>query len=321
MSSTQVAILIVNGGEEPKYGRWLELALNKLQCHTDGPDYHLYIWNNNVKDSWVEQFAGRFPNLTLTVADPTEKLRHSHAVPLQRLYEQARKDGMEYIVALDSDAHPIRLGWLEALVSSLREGAALSGVWRDEEQAGIRPYIHASCLATTTKFIEENQLRWDFIAPRLDAKHDTLSSFTDKALELGMPLYKLHRSNRNQLHRVIGGIYGGVIYHHGGGSRLGVQFWDEPRTRKNNRDNTRIRDIAAGLLFKHYDLYMAWLLGDSAVEEELGRLLVGLKEEYRWRHREIVLEAFYFLSRFTPSSFNDKIGQSFRSMKKRLRQT
>ena len=152
--NNRVAILIVNGGKEPKHGKWLKLCLTKIEEFTKQSDYHLYIWNNNVDDAWVGEYTAAFANLTLFTADPDEILSHKHAVPLHRLYEQAREDGCHYIVAMDSDAHPIRSGWLEDLTQALDAGAVLAGVWRDELRGGIRPYVHASCLATTVSFIE-----------------------------------------------------------------------------------------------------------------------------------------------------------------------
>jgi hypothetical protein len=261
--SVSTAILIVNGGTDSRYGKWLQLCIEKIQQHSGPTGYHLYVWNNNTSDRWVTEFISALPNTTLLSADPNETLAHPHAVPLQRLYEQARADGATYIVTLDTDAHPIRDGWLETLTSALDERTVLAGVWRDELSQGIQPYVHASCLCTTVEFIERNRLRLDFIAPNTDTKHDTLSGLTETARELGLGIHKLRRSNRNQVHRLFGGIYGDLIYHHAAGSRVGINFWDRPRSERLLQENQWIRDQTSAWLFRHHQQYIDWLRGSA----------------------------------------------------------
>ena len=265
-----VAVLIVNGGMDPQEGRWLELCLRKVREHTSWPRYQVYIWNNNNADAWVPNFVKEFPRATLVSANPSEKLAHPHAVPLQRLYEMACSDGHDFIIALDSDAHPIRSCWITQLVTALDDETVLAGVWRDELKKEIRPYIHASCLCTSVSFVEANNLRFDYIAPCDQEPHDTLSSFTDKVRELGLGVHKLRRSNLNQAHRLIGGIYGDLIYHHGAGSRPQVTFWDEPERKELLQANKDVRDRAVVALFSQYENYVAWLRGTNAEPQTLG---------------------------------------------------
>lgn len=262
----KVGILIVNGGKDPKEGRWLEICVDKIKQQTEWPNYHLYVWNNNVHDFRINQILKSFPNQTLVQA-PAETLSHPHAVPLQRLYEIARQDGCHYIVTMDSDAHPICKGWLMEMIGALDEKTVISAVWRDELNKGIRPYAHPSCFCTSVDFIEKHHLRLDFIAPRSEkVKHDTMTIFTDKALELGLHIHKLRRSNRNEVHRLIGGIYGDMVYHHGAGTRIIIGFHDdeEYRTQLLLEENRKIRDLATSLIFRHYDKYISWLKGWAA---------------------------------------------------------
>lgn len=262
--SKKAGILIVNGGKDPKEGRWLKICVDKVQEHTEWPNYHLYVWNNNVQDFRISQILQSLANHTLVDADPAETLSHPHAVPLQRLYEIARQDGCDYIVTMDSDAHPIRKGWLTEMIGALSEQTVISAVWRDELSKGIRPYAHPSCFCTSVDFIEKHHLRLDFIAPRSEkVKHDTMTSFTDKALELGLHIHKLRRSNGNEVHRLMSGIYGDMVYHHGAGTRIIVQFHDEEvyRTQLLLEENQKIRDLANSLIFRHYDRYISWLKG------------------------------------------------------------
>ena len=137
--NSKTAILIVNGGKDPEQGNFLNVCLEKIRKHTKWEHYHLYIWNNNINDEWVSRYVSGFSNATLFQADPNEKLIHQHAVPLQRLYEEAASERLKYIVTMDTDAFPVRDGWLTDLIAPLENGAALSGVWRDEIDHGDAP--------------------------------------------------------------------------------------------------------------------------------------------------------------------------------------
>lgn len=276
MSQAAVAILIVNGGADPAAGRWLEMCLSRVTAHTRRPNTHIYVWNNNVDDAWVPAAVAAVPNATLVQADSAEKLAHPHAVPLQRLYERARADA-DVIVTLDSDAFPLRDGWLDELVDAVTHHS-LAGVWRDELSAVIPPYVHASCLAVAVDFVERHGLRFDFfdIDPASQRKFDTLASFTARAEAAGITPYKLTRSNRRAIHRLMGGVYGDLVYHHGAGSRVGVGFWDEARTAERKRVNKRIRDLAAHLLFHHTDAYLAWLRGTNGPQPPARVFVLGM---------------------------------------------
>ena len=260
--SERAAILIVNGGTNPVQGRWLTLCLDRIRAHTPPADYHLYIWNNNIQDTLAGDEAKPGWNCTWVQAPADLVLTHPHADPLQRLYERARADGFHTIVTLDTDAHPIRDGWLALLTEAIDNGAVLAGVWRDELKSAIAPYVHASGLCTTVDYLESHGLRLDRIAPnRNGVIHDTLSCLTETAEAEGLPIFKLRRSNRRQFHRLIGGIYGDCLYHHGAGSRPAVTFWDEASSAGQARRNGATAGIAMQLVFTDYHRYMSWLSG------------------------------------------------------------
>jgi len=279
----KASILIVNGGVNPQYGKWIHFCLNKIFQTTEWPDYHIYIWNNNIDDKIVIDYLKNLRRATYIEADPLEKLAHPHAVPLQKLYEYALNDKSKYIVTLDIDSHPLKKGWLKNLIFSLNDQEVLAGIWRNELRKAIKPYIHPSCLCTTVDFIENNNLRFDYIPPATDHKiGDTLSTFTDKAYQLGLDTFKLYRTNKNNFHRLMGGIYGGIIYHHGAGSRNRIRFWDESQSVSNFKRNRKIADLSAELLFCHYENYINWLNGndvDKDFEKKIRKLLKNKKDD------------------------------------------
>lgn len=156
LSNAKVAILVVNGGRDPKSKSWFKLLTEKLDEHTAADSYTLYVWNNNLRDQTIAVYCKARRAIRYTEPAPTDELLHFHAVPLHLLYEAARDSGAQYIVTLDSDAHPISNGWLGKLKSYLNSETPLSGIWRDELTKGLPPYMHASCLCTTVDFVEQN---------------------------------------------------------------------------------------------------------------------------------------------------------------------
>lgn len=290
VSAGKTAILIVNGGEDASVNRWIRLCLERIAAYTVEVDYRIYVWNNRWADVDLETWLAAQPRLTLLSAAPYEKLNNAHRTPLQRLYHLARAEGAHYIVTMDSDAHPLRSGWLSRLLNALDSGAVLAGAWRDEMPESIRPYVHPSCLATTVDFVESHHLRFDFDTLRAEAVVDTLPHFTWAAEAEGLAVERLHRSNQRNFHYLIGGIYGDDIYHHAAVSRPRVIFRHDlhmgnDRSIQINKNKEQI-ERAGDLLFENYDAYLAWLRGqlvstefESQMEELSKRYLVNQTDQ------------------------------------------
>jgi len=259
------SILIVNGGKDPEEGKWLTLYLEKLYKFTDPTKFNLIVWNNNVVDENITFLKSRY-SFDLLEPIPNDKMFHPHAVPLQRLFNYATiKYKSEAIILMDSDAFPVKTGWFEELTEAVKSGKyVLAGIWRDELKGAIQPYIHPSCMCFSTQFARNNNLILDFYGINTETKkHDTLSYFTEKAIELNGKLYKLNRSNKNNFHRLMGGIYGDYVYHHGAGSRDDISFWDEIPNPQKRRINRAINTNASKLLFQNFESYINWLKGDD----------------------------------------------------------
>lgn len=274
--SAKCAILIVNGGNSPHANRWVELCLHKIAAHTQYPHYQIYVWNNRSEDPALEAWLLAQPRLTLLSAASYETLHHPHRTPLQRLYHLARQEGANYIVTMDSDAHPLRSGWLTELLTKLDEGAAVAGVWRAEMASAIRPHVHPSCLCTTVDFIEQHQLRFDFDNTHSAERTDTLAHFTWVAEAEGLPIHRLLRSNQRSFHYWMGGIYGDLIYHHVAASRERVLFHNTSTRDLFQIDaHQKLRNETDKLLFSSYDLYMGWLQG-KVVGPQFQRTMVRI---------------------------------------------
>lgn len=268
MRNRDTAILVVNGGKDPEEGRWLSLFLKNLVKYTDRDKFELLVWNNNVNDPEVKKLEEKY-NFHLVEPFPGDNLFHPHAVPLQRLFNIAVQSfGSKYIIVMDSDAFPVKKGWFEELRNGISSNKyQLAGVWRDELSNGIRPYVHPSCMCFSTQFVIDHDLRLDeFGLNSEDKKHDTMSSFTDKGIELQLSILKWKRSNKNNFHRLMGGIYGDFIYHHGAGSRTEIGFWDEEYLNERSNLYNRINSLASSFLFNDLDSYLDWLRGGKSGE-------------------------------------------------------
>jgi hypothetical protein len=229
-------------------------------------DFRIFLWNNSPEKSSSDRYRARDERIECIDAAVYEKLAHIHAVPLQRLYELSRNYGPDIVITLDSDAHPLRSSWMAELIDALDKGAALAGVWRDEVSSCIEPYIHPSCLATTVSFIERFGLRFDRIP---SGATDTLSHFSNMALDAGLPTHALIRSNARNYHVLMGGIYGDMIYHHGAGSRKNIRFRGDVKGARYDR----VRDISARMVFREYDSYIGWLRGDPVAPDSMRSML------------------------------------------------
>lgn len=257
----KVGILIVNGGDGPAAGHWLHVCLKNINAHTRESNYTIYLWNNNPGDASVTEVLKIYSEIQLVNATAGEKLKHPHAVPLQKLYEIVRNDNVQYIVTMDTDAFPIKDHWLPYLIRQLDDRTVLAGIWRDELKNAIPPYIHPSCLCTPVDFIENYHLRFDTVDISPGEKIDTLSCFTRVAVENNHELFKLQRSNKNQFHYLMGGLYGDLIYHQGAGSRRDISFWGEEKTESHRLKNKTINQSLQHMVFNHEKNYIDWLMG------------------------------------------------------------
>jgi hypothetical protein len=260
-SIAPVAILIVIGGDDPQEGSWIELCLSRIAMHTAPALYQLYLWSNNPDSPGLRNcIAKHAPQAKLWFKEPTEYLYEYHVTPLQRLYERAVTEGHSWIVTMDSDAHPIKAGWLDTLMKQAAHPCVLAGVWRDELSNTIAPYIHPSGLCVRQDFINALQLRFDTSAnPAQQKPSDALSDLTEAAITNGFSIAAWHRSNGRQFHKLIGGIYADAIYHHGAGSREYFLFWGEQDSLYQRRLNTLLGHWSASLLMRRYDDYIAYL--------------------------------------------------------------
>jgi hypothetical protein len=263
MATRPTAILIVNGFDRrSRWGPhdpadalrfpWISLCLRQIERHTDPNHYRVLVYDQSklpehdqiLRDHDVE-----------VIRDPDG--RHMpHPVALDLLVERAA--GAEFVVTMDTDSFPVSDRWLEQLTGSVRRGAAIAGIYRDEMAPKIRPFIHVSGLC-----IRRDTLLGLDVSFARHKGQDAGQNITETLTATGEELSPLFRSNRRNFHFLIGGLYGDLMYHHGAGSRH-ANFWTSVDVDADERVRVALRDAA----FDDIDHLVAVLRGTD--DNDLG---------------------------------------------------
>ena len=253
----RTAILIVNGfhprsssaAEAVQYP-WIALCLRELTRRSADADYQVLVWDNAGLEEHRRVLDDAPRVRVWPRRRPGRKLSHARA-----LDELVRRtdDDTEFLITLDTDALPIRDGWIGSLVGHLEAGAGIAGVWRDEMTARLRPFVHVSCLC-----IRRAELLGLDVSFARRMGQDVGQNLTDELRRLGRPIVGLRRSNQRNAHFLIGGIYGDLIYHHAAGSRRATF-----RTSTDPLEDERIRVLLREAAFCDLDHLVAVLRGQT----------------------------------------------------------
>lgn len=333
-----MAILIVNGKFNYKDHLWIELSIkNIIRFTSPYSDFKIFVWNHDVDNPRVQAYFDSVKNDVEVLSEKNFDLSqwqgvgcgpqiprlmvfaggyHVHRGALQMLYDFVTGSyDVDFIFTFDSDSWPIRNNWEVPLVYQLERDIRLTGIWRDELQAVIPPYVHPSCLGIKAATVAKLNLRFDYepIPPR----EDTLSHFTYSIREhFGSEvILPLKRSNSREYHSVFNGVYGfhnGIIYHHHLGSRYRDGKISQPKTYgwqergESPEDNKFILDATTYMIFEQtehfihdlvygdrafdFNLYLNYLKNDSS-EDSYCHLLKKAKAA-----REKNLWETYFIS-------------------------
>jgi hypothetical protein len=282
----RIAILLVNGFDRRgQWGRfnevealdfpWIDLCLRQIDRYSKGWDYEVLVFDNThlkrhqdlmMNHEHVRILPGKgytrlgdFAN-RIPVSHLGRLTELAHPRALDYLVSRVSPD-FDYIVTLDTDSFPVRDDWLGVLIGACEDGAALTGVYRDEMAPTIRPFIHVSGLC-----VRRRDLRALSVSFARRRSQDIGQNVTDELRRLGRKIAPLERSNQVNCHFLIGGIYGDVIYHHGAGSRK-PEFWTSTDLDADERISIRLRDAA----FQDIDHLIAVLRGEATNDLGLNR--------------------------------------------------
>jgi len=201
-----------------KDDKWIDIQLKYLRKHLHLP-FRTYAYLNDLPGDHAGKFdyASTAPIL-------------EHAVKLNLLAETACAAGRtsdDILIFIDGDAFPIA-----DLSTYVREKLAthpLLAVQRKENNGDRQPH---PCFAATTVGAWR-RLRGDWTAGFKwrtsdgNEKTDVGGNLLGILESRGIDWYPLLRSNRNNPHPLLFGVYDNVVYHHGAGFRSGVSHLDQ----------------------------------------------------------------------------------------------
>jgi hypothetical protein len=206
---------------------WRDLQ-QRFLSETLGPTNFDYVaWLNRVRP---ELFEGTGAVVKGDWESVSRGQVDDHLVGLSGLLEYFRemRHRYEHFLILDSDAFPFRANWLEKLLWMMqgRTWTGWVGATPTSEQLPERRvaaivqvenmdvYFHPS-----TVFIKGDALRDDesCVEFRIEPLRNIMGfDFRDLALASKVPVMPLVRSNVWNVHPTLAGVYGDLIYHHGG---------------------------------------------------------------------------------------------------------
>jgi len=164
-----------------------------------------------------------------------------HSMALTQLMNYAINDGVEAIYTLDVDSFPISNSWMKQMYNSALQNNGVCAVHRLENGDKFLP--HPSGCAVLAEFVKNNP--FEFYPENIEITGkmfiDETGQRPDSGIGLGYVLWngkktwaQLERSNGRNLHYIMAGIYGNVIFHLGAGSR-------SPLFAKEVNESTKLR--------------------------------------------------------------------------------
>jgi hypothetical protein len=152
-----------------------------------------------------------------------------HGNNLSSLVNNAFNDGCSHVITLDLDSFPCNSEWISSMISFAEDSGGVCAVVRNE--LGDSHLPHPCGLLITKQYFEKHGVDFYpnsefFSSKRFKTFEKETSQRVDTGIGLSVDLwtnkinwYKLNRTNKNDLHYLMAGIYGGVIFHIGAISR------------------------------------------------------------------------------------------------------
>lgn len=211
-------------------GDWLlPLQLRFIAESLTGYNYEIYAAANRLDPALTELLRAAPHVQIVRLQNFVGDASHEHAFYLDRLIAAAISNGCSHVVTVDSDSFPIVPNWPAILLHDMGSEARFSAVLRAENGDSHLPhpcgyFMHRSFyLERAPKlFPEDSESQTESFREFLSK---TKQRF-DTGIGYGYALWasdekwlQLYRSNSNNPHFLMAGIYGGVFFHLGASSR------------------------------------------------------------------------------------------------------
>lgn len=226
----------------PEEMEWVfDLQLDQIRkCTKDYTIYAAFIKGSERVFNVLQESADiKICEVNAANSHPSKQ----HSMALTQLMRHAIDDGCGAIFTLDVDSFPIINDWMHTMIAMAEEGSGVCAVHRTENEDTFLP--HPSGCVMLSSFV--SQYPFEFYPENIeevgsDYLEDT-GQRPDSGIGLGYILWKHHfpwsemqRSNSHNLHYLMAGIYGNVIFHLGAGSR-------RPLFAKELNDNSLLEKI------------------------------------------------------------------------------
>ena len=223
----RLAILVVYVVRSDDDERLLRLHLDRIARHTSVP-YRIHAATPRVTPA-AEALLAECPEVVVWPTPAFEQFgSREHAHHLDALLEHAVTDDASHISTFDLDSFPIVDGWHDVLLASRPERVA--AILRRENGDVLLP--HPSCTLLPRSFVEQHPFSF---SPDTDGTREfrtflrTSGQAADTGIRLAYELVRhdiewtrVVRSNVNDLHPLIAGIYGDAVFHLGAGARASL---------------------------------------------------------------------------------------------------
>ncbi|MEX0852324.1 MAG: hypothetical protein WD036_03450 [Bauldia sp.] len=197
-----------------KTDKWIMPQIQYIEKYTHS-QYRLYAFFTDVN---YECLKDKFYHVS-------EGPNKSHPRKLNKLADIACTRAMnasDWLVFIDSDAFLID-EWIP-YIADLLEDYPLIAVRRDENLGDPQP--HPCFCVTTVGFWREIRGTWEAGFKWKNNAGDWIADvggiLLQSLIEKNIVWFTILRSNKKNLHPVFFGVYDGIIYHHGSGSRSGL---------------------------------------------------------------------------------------------------
>ncbi|WOI38742.1 hypothetical protein R1T43_06845 [Alteromonas sp. CI.11.F.A3] len=209
----------------------LSLHLKQIRKHSPSGTYKIYAAIIKCSSS-VNQILNASPDIKVCeVEAENSHPSKQHSMALTQLMDRAFRDGCEVAFTLDVDSFPIRDDWMTSMETKAAERQGVCAVHRKENGDSFLPHPCGAAILST--FVDKYPFEFYPEGIEDKAKH-FLSKYNqrpDSGIGLAYVLWEnehswseILRSNHVDLHYMIAGIYGDLIFHLGAGSRRPIFF-------------------------------------------------------------------------------------------------
>ncbi|MEZ5471420.1 MAG: hypothetical protein R3E90_06545 [Marinicella sp.] len=230
---------------------WIDIQLKYLHYHIKEP-FRVYSFLNNVPN--YQEHKKKF------FYTSNENIK-SHPVKLNLLADIASfaaESDNDYLLFLDGDAFPINS--IDEFKNRVFPKHPLAAIQRFENNGDIQP--HPCFCMTTVAYWKKINGDWK---PGNITWQDTYNNkigdvggiLLDKMNKLNVDWYRLLRSNNNNIHPLLFGIYDSLIYHHGAAFRRPGTRIDKNKIKNFDKKRSRfllLKKILPATIVKKYFL-------------------------------------------------------------------